>query len=63
MSRLADRFAVVFLAATMIMAGAAWFLTANPIRAVAVLVVATPCPLILDSGQSFTDSGIHLCSP
>ena len=47
MSRLADRFAMVFLAATVIMAGAAWFLSGNPIRAVAVLVIATPCPLIL----------------
>lgn len=47
MSRLADRFAMVFLAATVILAGAAWFLAGDPIRAVAVLVVATPCPLIL----------------
>ena len=47
MSRLADRFAMVFLAATVIIAGAAWFLSGNPIRAVAVLVIATPCPLIL----------------
>ena len=29
------------------LAGAAWLLTGDPIRAVAVLVVATPCPLIL----------------
>ena len=27
--------------------GGAWALTGDPIRAVAVLVVATPCPLIL----------------
>jgi heavy metal translocating P-type ATPase len=47
MSRLADRFAVVFLAVTVALAGAAWWLTGDPIRAVAVLVVATPCPLIL----------------
>jgi heavy metal translocating P-type ATPase len=47
MSRVADRFAVVFLAATLVMASTAWFLTGDPIRAVAVLVVATPCPLIL----------------
>jgi len=47
MSRLADRYAMLFLAATVVVAGAAWFLAGDPIRAVAVLVVATPCPLIL----------------
>jgi heavy metal translocating P-type ATPase len=47
MSRLADRFAILFLAVTVALAGAAWWLAADPIRAVAVLVVATPCPLIL----------------
>ena len=47
MSRLADRYAMVFLAATIALAGAAWAWSADPIRAVAVLVVATPCPLIL----------------
>jgi len=47
MSRLADRFAMVFLAVTILMAAGAWFLTGDPIRTVAVLVVATPCPLIL----------------
>ena len=47
MSRLADRYAILFLAVTVALAGAAWLLAADPIRAVAVLVVATPCPLIL----------------
>ncbi len=47
MSRLADRFAMVFLAVTALLAAGAWYWTADPIRAVAVLVVATPCPLIL----------------
>src|SRR5262252_2646275 len=47
MARLADRYAMVFLAATIALAGAAWVWSADPIRAVAVLVVATPCPLIL----------------
>jgi heavy metal translocating P-type ATPase len=47
MSRLADRYAMVFLAATIALAGAAWLWSGDPIRAVAVLVVATPCPLIL----------------
>ena len=47
MVRLADRYAVGFLALTLLIAGAAWIATQDPIRALAVLVVATPCPLIL----------------
>ena len=47
MSRLADRFAMIFLAITVLTSGVAWFLTGDPVRAVAVLVIATPCPLIL----------------
>jgi len=47
MSRLADRFAMAFLAVTVVMAGGAWLWTGDPIRALAVLVIATPCPLIL----------------
>jgi heavy metal translocating P-type ATPase len=47
MVRMADRFAMGFLFLTIAMAGSAWYLSADPIRALAVLVVATPCPLIL----------------
>lgn len=47
MVRLADRYAIWFLAFTVIVAAAAWALTGDPIRALSVLVVATPCPLIL----------------
>ncbi len=47
MTRLTDRFALVFLAVTVVFAAGACFLSNDPIRAVAVLVVATPCPLIL----------------
>lgn len=47
MSRLADRWSLGFLAVTVAIACAAWWFTGDPIRAVAVLVVATPCPLIL----------------
>ncbi|GHG32209.1 cadmium-translocating P-type ATPase [Paracoccus sp. KCTC 42845] len=47
MARLADRWSLGFLAVTLLIAGAAWWFTRDPIRAVAVLVVATPCPLIL----------------
>jgi heavy metal translocating P-type ATPase len=44
--RLADRYAMWFLPLTLAVAGAAWGLS-GAARAVAVLVVATPCPLIL----------------
>jgi len=47
MSRLADRYAILFLAVTVLLAAAAWALSGDAVRAVAVLVVATPCPLIL----------------
>ncbi|GIF45319.1 heavy metal translocating P-type ATPase [Actinoplanes xinjiangensis] len=45
--RLADRVALAFVPVTLLLAGAAWALTGDPVRAVAVLVVATPCPLLL----------------
>ena len=45
--RLADRYAAVFLPVTLAAAGLAWALSGDPVRALAVLVVATPCPLIL----------------
>jgi heavy metal translocating P-type ATPase len=45
--RLADRYAAVFLPLTLAIAAAAWAASGDPVRAVAVLVVATPCPLIL----------------
>ena len=47
MARLADRYAMFFLVVTLVMAAGAWAWTGDAIRAVAVLVVATPCPLIL----------------
>lgn len=47
MVRLADRYALWFLALTVLIAGAAWWVSGDPLRALAVLVVATPCPLIL----------------
>jgi heavy metal translocating P-type ATPase len=45
--RMADRYAAWFLPLTLLVAGAAWALEGDPLRALAVLVVATPCPLIL----------------
>ncbi len=45
--RMADRYAGFFLPATLLIAGLAWALSGDPVRALAVVVVATPCPLIL----------------
>ena len=45
--RVADRYAVIFIPVTLVIAGAAWLLSGDPVRALSVLVVATPCPLIL----------------
>ncbi len=45
--RLADRYALLFVPLALAVAGAAWLISGDPVRALAVLVVATPCPLIL----------------
>lgn len=45
--RLADRYSVVFTLVTLVMASLAWLITGHIVFALAVLVVATPCPLIL----------------
>jgi heavy metal translocating P-type ATPase len=45
--RLADRYAILFLPLTLVVAVGAWILSGDPVRALAVVVVATPCPLIL----------------
>jgi heavy metal translocating P-type ATPase len=46
-ARLADRYALTFVPVTLVVAGTTWAVTGNPIGALAVLVVATPCPLLL----------------
>lgn len=45
--RLADRFAVWFTPLTLLMCGFGWWYTGDAKTILAVLVVATPCPLIL----------------
>lgn len=45
--RLADRYAVPFTLAAYVIAGIAWYLSKDPVRFAEVLVVASPCPLIL----------------
>ncbi len=51
--RMADRYAVLFLPITIGLAGAAWALSGDSVRALSVLVVATPCPLILAAPIAF----------
>jgi heavy metal translocating P-type ATPase len=45
--RLADRYSLVFTTVTIVLALAAWIISKDSVYALAVLVVATPCPLIL----------------
>lgn len=52
-ARLADRYAVFFLPLTLAIAGGAWGISGDAVRALAVLVVATPCPLILAAPIAF----------
>ena len=47
MVRLADRYALAFLFVTLALAGGTWAWTGDHMRMLAVLVSATPCPLIL----------------
>ena len=45
--RLADRYAVPFTLISYLIAGTAWYISGDPVRFAEVLVVASPCPLIL----------------
>lgn len=51
--RLADRVALPFTIIAFIIAGAAWAATGDPMRFAQVLVVATPCPLIIAAPVAF----------
>src|SRR4029079_13129697 len=51
--RLADPYALILLPVTLVLAGAAWLLSGDPIRGLAVLVASTPCPLILAAPVAF----------
>ncbi|MDN5755254.1 MAG: cadmium-translocating P-type ATPase [Micrococcaceae bacterium] len=45
--RLADRYAVPFTLFAYLVGGLAWWLSGDPVRFAEVLVVATPCPLLI----------------
>lgn len=51
--RLADRFAVPFTVFSLLLAGAAWWISGESIRLAQVLVLATPCPLLIAAPVAF----------
>jgi heavy metal translocating P-type ATPase len=51
--RLADRYALMFLPVTLALAFVAWLISGDLLRSLAVLVAATPCPLILAAPVAF----------
>lgn len=53
MVRLADRYAVPFTIVALLIAGVAWFVSGDPVRFAEVLVVATPCPLLIAAPVAF----------
>src|SRR5207237_1145951 len=59
--RLADRYSIGFTIAALAIAGLAWGLSGESVYALAVMVVATPCPLILATPIAIM-SGIDLAA-
>lgn len=51
--RLADRFAIPFTAVALILAGTAWGISGDSTRFAEVLVLATPCPLLIAAPVAF----------
>ncbi|MEI6581756.1 MAG: heavy metal translocating P-type ATPase [bacterium] len=45
--RLADAYSLPFTVVTFVLSGLAWAISGDPVRALSVLVVATPCPLLI----------------
>ncbi len=59
--RLADRYAAWLILLALVLAGIAWGASGDAMRALAVLVVATPCPLILAVPVAMV-SGLSSCA-
>lgn len=53
MVRLADRYAVPFTLVAYLIGGVAWWASQDPVRFAEVLVVATPCPLLIAAPVAF----------
>jgi len=60
-ARLADRYGLGFVACTLLVAAGTWLASGEAVRALAVLVVATPCPLILAVPVAIV-SGMSRCA-
>jgi P-type E1-E2 ATPase len=50
---MADRFAIPFTAISLALAGLAWWLSGDSVRFAEVLVLATPCPLLIAAPVAF----------
>ena len=61
LTRLADRYALLFIPLTLLVAAGAWLFSGDVMRALAVLVVATPCPLILAAPVAIV-AGLSRCA-
>lgn len=51
--RLADRYAIPFTVVSLVIAAVAWIVSGDPVRFAEVLVLATPCPLVLAAPVAF----------
>lgn len=51
--RMADRYAVPFTVFAFVLSGVAWLASGDPVRFAEVLVVATPCPLLIAAPVAF----------
>jgi len=51
--RLADRYAIPFTAISLLIGAVAWIVSGEPVRFAEVLVLATPCPLLLAAPVAF----------
>ncbi len=59
--RLADRYSIPFTILAYAIGGAVWYLTGQPLRFLEVIIVATPCPLLLAAPIALV-SGMSLSS-
>ncbi|QDZ14842.1 heavy metal translocating P-type ATPase [Humibacter ginsenosidimutans] len=51
--RLADRYAVPFTVLALVIAAVGWWVSGDPVRFAEVMVVATPCPLLIAAPVAF----------
>ncbi|BDC48466.1 metal-transporting ATPase [Bryobacterales bacterium F-183] len=61
MRRLGDQLGALYTPLALVVAGVAWWMSGEPIRFLAVLVIATPCPLLLAIPIAIVGS-ISLCA-